>query len=191
MSIISSQTTLLLCTACAPNESMTWDFRTMQLTALPHFEHKNPTLMTSIIDWVFIDICLRGRMSLPTMQREFFMDMVSFFSVWSFTFFKLVARVRTNLSAVSAVWRNEGTVLYILEFVHAFIMSSFPNILSSYDFHNPQSRSLLLWSSIGRKNYVNPNEPVGILSRVLPESKMIMATECLKQHPLLQYQHCD
>lgn len=72
----------------------------MLQTALSHFEHKNPTLMTSIIDLVFIDICLRGKMSLPTMQREFFMDMVSFYSAWSFTFFKLVARVRTNLSAV-------------------------------------------------------------------------------------------
>lgn len=163
----------------------------MLQTALSHFEHKKPTLMTSIIDLVFIDTGLRGRMSLPTMQREFFMDMVSFYSAWSFTFFKLVARVRTNLSAVFEAWRNEVTVLHILEFVHAFIMSSFPNILGSCHFHNPKSCSSLLWSSIERKNYANLNEPVDILSHVLLESKTIMATEYLKQHPLLQYQYCD
>lgn len=120
VSVISSQTTLLLFAAYAPNESMTWDFRTMLQTALSHFEHKKPTLMTSIIDLVFIDICLRGRMSLPTMQREFFMDMVSFYSAWSFTFFMLVARVRTNLSAVFEAWRNEVTALHILDlFMHS------------------------------------------------------------------------
>lgn len=148
VSLISSQTTLVLFAAYAPNESVTWDFRTMLPTALSHFEHKNPTLMTSIIDLVMIDICLRGRMSLPTMQKEFFMDMVSFHWELSFTFFKMVARVRTNLSAVFAAWCNEVTVLHILEFVHAFIMGSFPNILSSYNFHNPKSWPSLLWSSI-------------------------------------------
>lgn len=159
--------------------------------SLSHFEHNKPTLMTSIIDLVFIDICLRGRMSLPTMQREFFMDMVSFHWEWSFTFFKLVARVRTNLTAMFAALCNAVMVLHILEFVHAFIMSSYPNVLSFYDFHNPKSCSSLLWSSIEHKNYVNLNEPVDTLSHVLPESKRIIVIEYLMQHPFLQCQRCD
>lgn len=183
---MSSKTTLVL---FAPHKPRSQWLRAQNSAVNSfHFEHKKPILRTSLTDLVVVDICLRERVSDPTIWREFYTNMVSFHWEWPATFFKLVARVRTILSAMFAGWHHQVTVLHTMEFVHVFIVDSFPNLLSTYDFHNPKSCSSLLWSSIGHKNYENLNEPVDIISHAFAESPMTMSTEYLKRHLLLQYQ---